>query len=51
MITVLMNHETAEALTVVFEKLNVYLQETHYEIVRLENRARSLYEVSVIQKT
>ena len=49
MTTILMNRETAEELSVVFEKLDVFLQETRCEILRLENRARSLYQIFVIQ--
>lgn len=49
MSTILMTHETAEALTVVLEKIDVFPQKTRFEILRLQNRARSFYQVFVIQ--
>lgn len=38
MTTIMRNRETAEALSVVFEKIDVFLQETHSEILRLEGK-------------
>lgn len=43
MTTILRDHATTEALSVAFGKIDGFLQETHFEILRLEKRAQLLY--------
>lgn len=49
MTTVLMSHENQEMLSVVFEKIDIFLQGNNFEILRLENRTIWLHQVFVIQ--